>query len=462
MDSSEVVKVIIEFIRQRWYRKSTLLILVLFSIGILLWIFSGINLREIEQEEIWIGVTVLLVVVAIWLYSNLPPRASKSRIGFAVGIRTGDPEQQLKIKRDFIDALRALLYKSNYKYNFEFVEIPDRLLEKIDSLDAAQKILYELGCKFMIYGKARTTMLRGEMQHVLNLEGVVAHRPITNQVRKAFSKEFAQLLPRQLMISSEGDLFKFELTANWIDVVSKYIIGTAALLSGDFEYAQELFESLQTKLQDDQTEFYTAIRIRDRLPKRLRDVYLIRISLCYENWKHTKDIKDIERMKPFLDALDFIAPENADAKIFRSMWHFVVARDIANAKNECIKGKNKQNIAWRYNYAFLFAYEGNLDRAFKEYKQAFRGYYSYPGFIFDIVDFILWALDREPDKAQLYFCLGLIYYYVIGDYSLALQDFERFLEFSQPDFYPSQRDEAHKLISTIRKDIEAGKIKLVS
>lgn len=305
-------------------------------------------------------------------------------------------------------------------------------------------------------------MLKGERQHVLNLEGVVVHRPIAGEIRKSFSKEFAQLFPRQLMISSEGDLFKFEFTANWIDIVSRYIIGMAALLSGDFEYAQELFESLQTKLQCPEMELHAAVRIRDRLPKRLRDVYLIRIGLCYENWKHTKDVEDIEKMKPFLDALESIAPENADARIFSSMWHFVVARDVAKAKSECIKGKTKQNVAWRYNCAFLYAYEGNLERASKEYKQAFRGYHSEPGFIFDIVDFILWILDREPDKAQLYFCLGLIYYYVIGDYSLALQDFERFLELSQPDLYPSQRDEAENLVVMIQKDVETGKIELIS
>jgi len=144
------------------------------------------------------------------------------------------------------------------------------------------------------------------------------------------------------------------------------------------------------------------------------------------------------------------------------MWYFVVAKDVAKAKSECVKGKNKHDIAWRYNYAFLWAYEGNLERAYKEYKQAFRGFYQEPGFIFDIVDFILWILDTEPEKTQLYFCLGLIYYYVIGDYSLALQDFERFLELCQLDLYSTQRDEAEELIAKIYKDVESGKIKLAS
>ena len=461
MDGGEIVKFIIEFIKKRWYRKSTLLILVLFVVGILLPLFSAINLQEIEAWEILIGVVVLLVVTTIWFYSNRTPRASKGKIGFAVGIKTDDPEQQFKIKRDFIEALRDLLNKSKYKYSFEFIEIPERLLEKIDSPDMAQKMLYELECSFMVYGKARTTMLKGAKQHILNLEGVVAHKPVASDISKSFSKEFAELFPRQVMISSEGDLFNFEFTANWIDVVSRYIIGIAALLSGDFEYAQELLESLQVKLGEGRSELDAAIKIRDRLPARLREVYLIRVRLAYRDWKRTKDIKDIERMKPFLDALDIIFPGNPEARIFRSLWYFIINRDIAKAKSECVKGKNKKNITWRYNYAFLFAYEGNLERALKEYKQAFRGYYPEPGFIFDIVEFILWVLDIEPDKTQLYFCLGLIYYHVINDYALALQDLERFLEITQPNLYSSQREEAEKLIAKIQKDIENGKIKLI-
>ena len=172
-------------------------------------------------------------------------------------------------------------------------------------------------------------------------------------------------------------------------------------------------------MRETKTELPAIVKIRNRLPVRLRDIYLIRVRICYQDWVQTKDVKDMEQMKPFLDALDAVSSGNHDARIFSSLWHFVIARDIAKAKSECVKGKNKQNIAWRYNYAFLFAYEGNLERASKEYKQAFKGYYQEAGFIFDIVDFILWVLNKEPDKTQLYFCLGLIYYYVIKKRLLA-------------------------------------------
>ena len=448
------------YIKARWHRKSTLLILVLFSAIVLLWFFSGINLEEITKNQIWIGGVLLLAVVGFWFYSNRTPKASVGKIGFFIGITSDNPDQQLKIKRDFVEAIKSLLYQSKYRYNFDFREIPDHILEKAHSFDTAQKLLNEMGCSFMIYGKARSTNIKGQPQHVLNLDGLVAHRPIPTEISKSFSREFADLFPKRLIISAEGDLFTFEFTANWVDAVSKYIISIAALLSGDFEYAQELLEDLQKNLADRKNNIPALAKIRERIPLRLREVYLVRLRMLYEDWKHTKDIELITKMKPFLDNLKLISPANAEANIYRAMWYFVAEHNIVKAKNECINAKDGKNPTWKYNYAFLFAYEGNLERAAKEYKQAFRGYLPYPGFLFEVIEFILWVLDTEPSMVQLHYCLGMIYYYVVGDNALAFQEYEKFIDATQPDQFLTQRDEAEDIISKIQKDIQNGKVKL--
>jgi predicted membrane channel-forming protein YqfA (hemolysin III family) len=108
----EIVREFFAYVKARWHRKSTLVIIVLFSSLVLLWMFSGINLREITKAQLWIGGGFLLILVGFWIYSTRIPKVSKGKIGFAIGIKTDNPNQQLKIKRDFIDALRELLYKS--------------------------------------------------------------------------------------------------------------------------------------------------------------------------------------------------------------------------------------------------------------------------------------------------------------------------------------------------------------
>jgi lipoprotein NlpI len=68
-------------------------------------------------------------------------------------------------------------------------------------------------------------------------------------------------------------------------------------------------------------------------------------------------------------------------------------------------------------------------------------------------------LDVEPDKTQLHYCLGMIYYHAIKDYSLAMQDFQKFIEVTPVNRFTSQKREAQRLIAKIQKDIKSGKVK---
>ncbi len=456
---NELIKQIIEYIKSRWYRKSTLIILLSFSAFVLLWVFSGIQIKEVEKGEYWISGIIFLIIFVFWTYSNRLPKVPKGKIGFAVGIVTDDPVQHQKIKRDFIETLRGLLYKSKFKYNFVFIELPNHLVEKIDNADIAIEMLHEIRCAFMVYGKARTTTDKGQIQHVLDLEGVVAHKPIPIEISRSFAKEFGDLFPKREIISSEGDLFRFEITAKRIDIVSKYVIAIAALLSFDFSYAQELLESLEIALSEIKPDLPALIKIKKRLPLRLVDVYLIQSNILLQKWANTKDKNLLTEIGTYLDKLRILAPENIEARFGRSIWYFLQNRNISKAEAEILKARRTKHTPWQYNYAFLLAYEGNTHEAVKEYKAAVQEVFEEPKVILEIIEFIMWVLDVEPDKTQLHFCLGLIYYYAIKDYSLALQDFEKFLEVTPVNRFSPQRREAEKLIVKIQKDIKSGKFK---
>ncbi len=450
---------LIDLLLSRWHRRSTLLILVLFSSGVLLWLFSAINFQKIEKSQYLIGGSLLILLVAYWFYSNRLPRAPKGKIGFALGIVADNPDQQKKLKRDFSQTLRDLLNRSKYRYSFVFVEIPNHFIDKIVSPDGAIKFLHDARCSFMVYGKARTITMNGQLQHILNLEGVVAHKPIPTEISKSFSKEFAELFPRRMTISSEGDLFQFEITAQWIDVLSKYIIGIAALLSGDIGYAQELFENLKQVLLDKKQNLPALIKIKQRLPSRLEDVYLVQLNILYEEWKRSKDDSLINKMKPILDKLNAVSPHNFDARFYRSIMYFLNGRQISKAKAETLKAQTKKHTTWQYNYAFLLAYEGNMNEAVKQYKVAVDEVFEEPKVVLEVIEFIMWVLDIEPNKTQLLFCLGMIYYYAIKDFSLALQDFKKFVEVTPANRFSTQRKEAQRLIIKIQKDIKSGKVK---
>lgn len=271
----EIIRQILEIIKSRWHRKSSLALLILFVIVLLIWFFSGVDIGQFTISEVVIGFVIVLAVAVFWMISTRIPKAPKDTIGFALGIVAESPDQQQKIKRDFSQTLQVLLNGSKFRYKFHFIELPNHFVETIYSHTDATKILQDSRCSFMVYGKVRTVTLKGQLQQILSLEGIVAHKPVAPEVNKMFSTEFADLFPRRIAISSEGDLFQFEITANIIDTVSKYIIGIAALLSGDIGYSQELFENIQNTQSLNKSTFPGIIKINQRLPSRLEDIYIL-------------------------------------------------------------------------------------------------------------------------------------------------------------------------------------------
>ena len=442
----------IDFVRTQWHRRSTLLVVLLFIAGVLLWLFSGITLEKISLAELLTLSLVLIIISTIWFFSRRVPKAPKGRVGFAVAISTDTKEQRERLAKDFIDTLQDILSKGNLKYHFFFVEFPEYYALRIKTKEDATKYLHISKCHFMIYGRARIRKIQDKDHHVLNLEGIVAHKPVPQEVSKRFSEEFAELFPQKLLVSSENDLLSFEFTSEWVNLVAKYIIGIASLLSGDVDYSQSLFEDLQQKIKNQMTNLPAITKIRQRLPVRLSDVYFAKARLAYGEWRQTKGLDEMSRVKQYLDKLKVVDPGNYGGHLLRAIWHFVTNRNVAAAKAEIRNCKSQREGTWRFSYAFLLAYEGKMDRAVRMYRSAFRSYCEERVF-FEVEEFICWVLEVEPDKIQLHFCLGLLNCFAKGDKARALKDFEKFLETAPREQFIEQVRLAESYTSSIRQEL---------
>ena len=77
----DIVKELLSLIKTRWYRRSTLIILLLFAGAALLSLFSAISFEEISLLELIVGIIILIVVVLFWFFSTRLPKASKGKVG---------------------------------------------------------------------------------------------------------------------------------------------------------------------------------------------------------------------------------------------------------------------------------------------------------------------------------------------------------------------------------------------
>ena len=175
----------------------------------------------------WISVYVA------WQWSKRPPKTKKNHLGFVVSIRCEDDKESRRVREDFVIPLRKLLRSSKRGQTFHFIEFPQHLSRQIHDLGDAEKLKTKTRAHFMLYGRVRERVLDGKDYHIIELEGVVSHKRVPEATQQILAREFSELFPRKVNISKENDLLSFQFTSEWVGVVSKYIIGIAAAISGD-------------------------------------------------------------------------------------------------------------------------------------------------------------------------------------------------------------------------------------
>lgn len=447
---------ILFFLKNQWRRPISLIIFLFLAGSLSVYWLSDIEIENINRTKIIIVISILLLISIIWALYRRLPKNRKGKLGLLVAISIDNIKQRGIITDDFLFHLRDLLQKSKAKYPFHLIVMPQYYAAKISGIDEAQYFLYKSKSHFMIYGRGRIRDFDGKEQHILNLEGIVRHRPIFDEISNSFASEFSELFPRRLIIARENDLFSFEVTADWVRFVAMYIIGIASLLSGDLDYSRTLFEELNRRLINIKINLPAIIKIKQRLPSRLAEVYLQQARNYYNYWRKTHSIETLEEVKILVDKLKSVSPNNYNACLLSAVCYFIDNRDIANAKKEIRKCSNIKDGTWMYSSAFLYAYTDDLKKALRMYKRAF----AHPvesHVVFEIEEFICWVIEKEPDKIQLYFCLGLLNYHGKGDNASALRDFIKFLEINSDDRFAEEKRMSEEYIEKIKREIKDEK-----
>ncbi|MCJ7457629.1 MAG: hypothetical protein MUP17_01390 [candidate division Zixibacteria bacterium] len=440
-DNSEngILKEALSFIKQKWYSPLGLLALLIVELFILLpylWNNFGVGLNLYE----WIVVSIVIAVsVLLWEIIRRFPKNTRNKIGVLVAVTTESKREYLRLRSDLILRINEAV-KTKAKENiFNIIEIPEHYATKIQDYPSALQSLKRAKAHFIIYGSCKQRLEKGNPHYYLSLDAVVIHKPIPPIVHDKFSQEFAELFPRRVLIPLENEISGFEITKDWIGLVARYIIGVAAFLSGEFPFSFELSKELHAQLKGVQTDILQIKKIKARVPLLISESCLAIANKHYFLYERTEDKKELLAIKPLLDFLRKIDPNNYKAHLLRGIYLFLVERDVDGAKEEMKRCKSVNDCAWRYSEAFLYAYERDLNKAESSYKKAFK-YPIVPASLFQIEEFINDVLEIEPEKCQLWYCIGMINWFVKTDTIAGRDAFERFLNCgSATDFAEQKR-----------------------
>lgn len=430
---SEAIKLVADLARQYWDKPVG---------GLLTGVAAAILLHLVLPDAK--GALAFVVPLAgfvaacgYWLIEHRVQKTKKGRIGIVVAVEAETEEERIRIQSDFIRQVRSILDAQDEVAKFDFIELPQHLVSKIKDTDSARKYVRKCRAQLLVFGAAAIRQVHGQDWHVLRLRQLVVHRAIKREISDAFSREMAQVFPDKINVGRENDLIGLQITSEWLSEAAKYFLAVAAMFSGDVGTAETFLEALHKSKRLARIKGIPGVaQLRSLVPQRLAEVYDVKSRLAFMRWRQTHALEQLELADSYAEKLRALVGYSYPYYLGKAIWLFVHEHDINGALEQIRKCRGQTDATWRYSEAFLRAYQGDLDATTRVYMKAFTRPINEKT-IFEVEEFITWILAQEPDKYQLYFCLGLLNYKAKGDRQIALVDFQEFLN-------RAPRDEHHR------------------
>jgi len=425
--------------------------------GIGVWAIYSIDFNvlktNISPNKVILIVGLCVAIYLIWYITRMPKRVDRDKIGVAVAISTQNNIAQEQLKDDFIENLHNIV-KTGHNQKIQIITLSEYHSKKIVDGVSARKYHIKTRSHLIIYGSCKLRMHEAKECFYLKLDASVLHGILPPAISNSISKEMRSVLPPNLIFRADEEIKAFRITASTLGHGARYIVGLASLFSGDIETAFDMHNGLNNEIdaieRDSNASLKDLATIKKLIPLHLSDEALILSEFSYLN-------KKIDKMGKYLEVVKRFDPHNYKAHLLRGIYYFLGKRDTKAALEEIRKSKNERDYTWQINEAFITAYEGDLEGAHKLYKRASLGILQSPvpleteSFIYEIV-------GLEPDKVQLWYCLGMINYFIKEDPISAKQCFSKFVELAEnKKVFPSSISFAKKYLQEIEGKKKADK-----
>lgn len=437
------------YIEQYWFTKKGIVFAELVVVITLLPVLSSFGV-SLLYSLIFCAIAGIFVLV-LWILSIRPPKAPKNKVGFLVSIACSNDSDELKVKEDFVIPLRRLVKSGQAGSSFHFMELPQHLAKNSIDQDQAQLIRIKSNAHFMLYGRVRKRELEdGKLHHFFEFDGLVAHKTIPDSVKEHFSKEFSELLPRRVTIPVENDLFSFQFTSEWAEIVAKYIIGISASFSGDIFYAESLFDDVESRLNEyEGKKFPIYLKLKERLPLRKAEIYEAMASSIHKQWAESYDPRLIPEILKWLEKIDEKHQLRFGVIALKAICIFASNKDVDSAINLVKKLPHEGNPVWNLNMAFLYGFNGDLKHSIQQYRAAAQLSIEVE-IINQVEGFLNWAIEDNQDKYQLHYCLGFFNWQIRGDDLQANHNFENFLKNCPSEQFIKEQELAQDWMKVIK------------
>lgn len=431
---------VLSWIISKWKKRTAIVILeLLFFIQYVYCVFiKCINLCNCGIEIIYNisylkNISILYIVLSfviffIWFFSVRIKKINKNNIGIVFAIETENLKQKKRLSYSFYDKVVQIVRNSTKR------EIEIRLLDEYHSKRLRKDTKYpnilinKIKANIILYGRLEERRNNAKDLYSIDFNAIVRHKALPQELSQIISQEMCYVLPKNINFEIDNEFSSFTITSEIIGESIKFILGLS------FAYSR-LYDEAYKMHKDCLDISFSKIKSgkNNLLSQRM---YQLSLSYAISELKQLAQISRIEgRLSESIEYINralILNPEDYGALLEKSICCFLVG-NIQESMNVLIKcSKNKSDYTWAYNKAFLHTFEGDFDAAYKLYKMVVNKPVG-KNVANQCEIFIINYLKQYPEKYELFYALGMIYYKIKQDYQLACEYFNLFITNSEKD-----------------------------
>lgn len=450
-------KFFVRLFSENWHRLETIFVILVSTLVLSLYFLSDIKISEIDLYTLIFILFLCLLIFFVWLKFVIIPKNKTGHVGIVISIDSENEEERRVIESDLIRAMVSAFDDSKCHVKFKIIQLPPWHASRISDADAARIYLKKCRAHLLIYGIAKERVVNKKPSHFIKIRQIAAHAPIDISMSKSISDEMSSVMPGNILVDRENELIGLEITSLWIAEAAKYFIAIASMASQNFDLSESLLVDLKSSKFLARVDGSPAIpKLRQLVIFRLADVYFLKSRNAHNRWRKSRLISDLDETYLYIEK-SYLTDQRYiyNYRLGKAIWHFCRQNNVNSAVIEIDKCRGSVDASWRYSLAFLESFNGNLDRAIDIYNKAFKRP-AQPHVLFEVEEFITWVLGNNPEKYQLYFCLGLINMKGKHDKLLAIKDFQIFLEKCEANKHEKARRLVNQYVQQLKREIELG------
>jgi len=425
----------VDFLKERWLKPKSIPFMFIVLVCAYFGAASAYNSWTWVTVPVWIYiVTAVLLLIAGIIYSCLCiaqiqlPKAPKGSLAVLFCIDAESPQLYNTAEFKLVNQFNKYVIDDG-PASIQVRCVPAHQVSKYNLQDNADmlSLLERTNCVLLIKVRYSADDVTHAENYELQINCAVSHPEFNEKAETILLQDLRTINGpvRRQKFTKANSINVFNLTAQTLACACQYILGFVYLLCGNNEYALRLLRLSKATLSAGLPAGNDTKQLENLLDDRIFATLCQIVQEKMYLFQAEKNLVQLRSIRQVLETANGIRPDTYFYNLNMAYVHIALNHDAPAAKKCIEKCKAlKEKKDWLYSDAFLSAYCGHAPTTvLSKYNKALKVPYKS---LVELVDYIEFVIESEPQKVTLHLAAGLIYE-AMGDIKLMKQHVSIFM-----------------------------------